>query len=303
MAVTENLSLEAGELRLDIAPATGGAITGFRKGEFDLMRPTPPEALARGLVRQTSGYPLIPYSNRVAHGKFSYGGESFQLTHNFGDHPHAVHGNAWQRAWTVEERTNRVVVLVLEHVPFGFGPAGWDGWPFRYRAMLRFALSPEGLSLTLSVENTDEKPWPAGLGLHPFFPERPGTQLRLKAEGVWINGPDSLPVSLEPIPEQWDFGTLRPLGEPGLDHLFTGWQGEAEIVYSEHGIRLGIEADPVFRNAVIYAPKGRGFFAVEPVTHMTDAINRMDGEDTGLVVLAPGEVLRGEIRVSVTRPA
>ena len=43
---------------------------------------------------------------------------------------------------------------------------------------------------------------------------------------------------------------------------------------------------------MVYTPPGRGYFCVEPVTHMTDAINRMDVAGHGLRVLAPGETLQ-----------
>ena len=60
---------------------------------------------------------------------------------------------------------------------------------------------------------------------------------------------------------------------------------------------LAIAADPVFRHAVYYTPEGRDFFAFEPVTNMTDGINRIDGmTDHGMAILRPGETLAGIVR-------
>ncbi|WP_378942056.1 aldose 1-epimerase [Mesorhizobium sp. ANAO-SY3R2] len=297
--MTRPLHLSCGELELDLAPHIGGSILSFRRAGLDLMRPTPDAALAMGLVRQTSCYPLVPYSNRIAHGRFAVGGETYQLTLNFGDHPHSIHGNGWQRAWNVRDAGESQAVLELDHRPFGFGPAGWDGWPYSFRATQSFTLSPDMLTVTLAIENTDARPMPAGLGWHPFFPARPGTKLRFGAGGVWINDATSLPVSLEPVPEKWDYSTARPLGEPALDNVFTQWDGNAEISFVEENVGLALSADPLFSHAVVYVPSGRGFFAFEPVSHMTDAVNRADIPGNGLQVLAPGERLSGTMRISV----
>ena len=97
MSGAATIALEAGDLAVAIAPALGGAIAGFRHNDFHLMRPTSPEVLAQGTVRLTGSYPLIPYSNRVAQGRFTHEGTEHRLALNFGDHPHDIHGNAWQR--------------------------------------------------------------------------------------------------------------------------------------------------------------------------------------------------------------
>jgi aldose 1-epimerase len=45
---------------------------------------------------------------------------------------------------------------------------------------------------------------------------------------------------------------------------------------------------------VLYTPPAADFFCVEPVSHVTDAVNLAASgrTDTGLRVLAPGETLR-----------
>ena len=70
MAPCPVVTLRSGALKVDLAPSIGGAIAGFWHNGTPLMRETPDEALRQRLVRQTSSYPLIPYSNRIAHGHF-----------------------------------------------------------------------------------------------------------------------------------------------------------------------------------------------------------------------------------------
>jgi aldose 1-epimerase len=296
MSGAGTIELKAGDLKLALAPALGGAIAGFWCKDFSLMRPTPSEALSEGLVRLTSSYPLIPYSNRIGQGRFAYEGVDHQLALNFGDHPHAIHGNAWQKPWQAQEHDSAHCRLVLEHDPAGEAA---KEWPFAYRAEQVFDLDNRGFTLTLTVENRDERSMPAGFGLHPFFPKRPDVHLQFSASKVYRSDPGSLPADAITVPETWDYRSLRELGEPQLDNCFKGWGGKARIDFQEERVGLQIEADPVFDHLVVYVPLARDFFAVEPVSHMNNAVNRPDVADNGLRHLAPGERLTGSVRFTV----
>jgi aldose 1-epimerase len=289
-------TLRSSALKLDLAPAIGGAIAGFWHDDVALMRETPEQALRDGLVRQTSCYPLIPYSNRIAQGRFSFEGAEHRLALNFGDHPHSIHGNAWQKPWQVAEAGETRCRLVLSHRPDGDEARSW---PFAYRAEQLFEMSSDGLTLTISLKNEDHRSMPAGLGLHPFFPKRPGVRLQFAAERVYPNGEDSLPLASIPVPKEWDYRNMRELGEPRLDNCFAGWDGAARIVFGQEKIALSIKADPLFTHLVVYVPTGRDFFAIEPVSHMNDAINRPDIVGQGLKILRPGERLTAQVRFGV----
>jgi aldose 1-epimerase len=290
------LTLSRGDLTLAVAPSIGGAISGFWRNGLALMRETPEQALRDGLVRLTSSYPLIPYSNRIAQGRFSFDATDHRLALNFGDHPHSIHGNAWQKPWKIADTADARCRLVLQHHPLG--DEGMD-WPFAYRAEQHFDLDPEGLTLTLVLENEDHRAMPAGLGLHPFFPKRPGIRLQFATEGVYLNGEDSLPTDSVPVPDGWDYRDLRDLGEPRVDNCFKGWNGTALILFEAEKTALRLQADPLFSHLVVYVPAGRDFFAVEPVSHMNNAINRPDIADHGLRVLRPGERLTAKVRFQV----
>jgi aldose 1-epimerase len=151
---------------------------------------------------------------------------------------------------------------------------------------------PEGaaLTFTLAIENTGESPFPFGLGWHPFFPIDAETTLRFDANGVWENEATCLPVRHAAIPDVWRFEAPRAIGATALDNVFTGWRGDAELAWPRQRRRATIEADRACAYLVVYVPPERGFAAIEPVTHMTDAFNRhARGEpDTGTRMLAPG---------------
>ena len=133
--------MTAGDLRVSIDEATGGAIDSFSHAGFALLRPVADFRLEAEHGRAVGAYPLIPYANRVANGRFSFGGEDFQLGLNFAGHPHSLHGNAWMRVWDVVSATPARVHLALDHRP----PADpVSQWPFAYRAELVFALDARG---------------------------------------------------------------------------------------------------------------------------------------------------------------
>ena len=296
------VELVAGDARLLLCPALGGSIGNWSRRGVNILRHTSDDILAGSNSRLLSCFPLIPFSNRVAWGRFSFGGESFQLERNFGDHPHTIHGNAWQRAWDVESQSATRAGLVLHHDP-ATDPTALDGgchWPYRYTCRLGYALSPNGLTVDFDFSNTDPRAQPVGLGLHPYQPRTATTAIEFRAGSVWHTGEDSLPDARLSVEGHWSFDPGHAIGGPALDNCYAAWTGRAVITRPEHGIRLGIAGDDLFRHLVVYTPDAKPYFAVEPASNMTDAVNRMDVvPDHGLRVLQPGDRLQRQVRFTV----
>jgi aldose 1-epimerase len=109
-----------------------------------------------------------------------------------------------------------------------------------------------------------------------------------------------LPVSAAPVPQGWSFAAARSPRGAGLDNCFAGWNGAAELRWGPEGVGLRMTADPLFGHLVVYTPASGDAVAVEPVSHMNDAVNRMDAAPGhGLRVIAPGERLAGAVRFEV----
>ena len=278
------LSLRAGQLALDLAPAAGGSITRFavegRDGAFDLLRPSGGAAQITGSGSANACYPLVPFSNRIANGHLDVGGQQFILKSNWPGQRHPMHGDGWAHRWKVERSDDRCAELTYEH-------DGREGWPFRYRARQTFRLGDDGLAVGMSVENLESHPMPAGLGLHPFFTREADTELACRVEGVWRADAEVLPVDRIAVLPEWDFDVSRPVDGVVLDNCFDGWDGRATIRWPRHALGLALEATEPFRHLVIYVPKGRPFFCVEPVTHANGAVARS--------LLPAGTTLAGEI--------
>ena len=286
------LTLRAGESSLVLAPETGGAIVGWTFGATPKLRRPAPDAILHGDVRGLGCFPLVPFSNRIAYGRFAWDGREHVLDRNFGDHPHTIHGVGWQRAWTVVEAGVASAALTLQHDAAGEQARSW---PFAFAAEQRFTLTANALHVALTLRNLHPSPVPAGLGLHPYFPSAGGAALRFNATHAWRNT-NSLPIERGAVPAEWNHSRGQRIGVASLDNCFTGWDGKAGISWASNGHTLSIEADELFRHLIVYTPSGQDFFCVEPVSHMPDAINRMNSiTDNGLRILAPGEALRGQV--------
>jgi aldose 1-epimerase len=293
-----DIALRAGNLALTLAPDTGGAIAAFTWRGVDLLRPVADPRLAAQHGRAVAGYPLIPYANRIADGRFAWAGETHQLARNFGDDPNTIHGNAWMRRWAVAESGPRHARLTLDHAP-PHDPA--DQWPFAYHAEQSFALDGGALRIALSVENRDNRAWPAGLGLHPYVARTPRATLRFSAEALWTTDARGLPSDRVPARGDTDFAAPRLLDGPAVDACYVGWGGSAAVAQPERGLVLTLSAASPMNHLQLYTPEGRDFLGLEPVTNMPDAINRLDSTpDQGLRILAPGETLRAAIEIGLS---
>ncbi|MCQ8240918.1 aldose 1-epimerase [Rhizosaccharibacter radicis] len=292
------LELRAENSVLVVLPEVGGAIGSWERAGHAILHPVSDPNLVAQKLRAVAAYPLIPFSNRVGYARFEFGGETFELARNFAGEPHAIHGNAWERSWTVAHREPARAVLSLDHAP-PEDPA--EQWPFRYRATIDYRLRDDGLSVILRVENTDRRPQPVGLGFHPFYPRTTEVELGFAADSVLIAGPDSLPAEQVAVEGEWRFSPMRPLDGPPLDNCFRGWDGSAFMRWPDRGYALTLTASEPLRHLVVFSPPGKDYFAVEPASNMTDAIHHPDDPNRGLVLLKPGEAVEATVEFALAR--
>jgi len=296
------IDLVAGAARAVLLPAVGGAIASFAWRDLDVLRPRSPDAQSAGNVRLAACYPLVPYSNRIRDARLRFGGVDQPLARNFGDHPHAIHGVGWQREWRVERASATSAVMAFEHTAAGTDARAWP-WPFQATQSFDLAVRNDVASLiaTLTIANTGALPFPFGLGWHPFFPRDTSTTLRFDAREVWRNDATQLPVERLPAAGEWSFATPRDPGNATIDNVFGDWSGIATIDSYARALTTTLAADRACDRLVVYAPAGRDFIAVEPVTHETDAFNRAESgaNATGARVLPPGAAFSCTMRIGV----
>ncbi|MFL9812847.1 aldose 1-epimerase [Stutzerimonas sp. VN223-3] len=285
--------LQKGPLRLSICPALGGAITRLTFDGIDLLRPWD----GSDSVRRTGCFVLAPFSNRVGNGGFEFEGERYSLRNLSPDHPLPIHGVAWKRSWMLTAQSETELTLRLTHQPEG---EGTSDWPFAFELEHELRLNEQGVELSLNLRNTDTRSMPAGLGWHPYLARHDDCVLQFAAQSVWLNDERNLPAELVRVPAQWDFRQPQRLAEPGLDNCFVGWDGRAWIHWPEKGIALTMTS--ALQHLVVFTPPAEmGFFAVEPVSHANNALGMHDPMTNGIRILAPGEAMTANCRISIER--
>ena len=287
----ETTEMVAGPLRVTVAPHAGGSLASFHAGDHALMREAPDFGSTDPLTMAC--YPLLPFVGRVAYGHFRFEDRDITLPPHPISAPHALHGIGWQRKWDVMTASPREVTIKLEH-------DGTEGWPWAFEARQTFALDEKGLNHHLTITNRAGTNMPAGLGVHPFFPNRQGAKMTGELPMIWESSAIGLPTSCLEVQPIRNFTNGRRIAPMTLDNCFSGGRGPIDIGWDNThlGIRIhGREAG----HTVVYTPQAYDFFCVEPVTIVPNAFNRQESADvTGLRVLKPGEATSLNVRYEVT---
>lgn len=271
------LSLAAGDYRLELMPERGGSIARFDWRGEPLMRPT-----CGPSILDMACFPLVPFSNRIAFGRFVANGHEVRLAPNFphSDHPHPLHGFGWLDAWDVAEPT--IDHALLRHI------CRAGEWPWAYGAQQELTLSEAGLSHRLAITNMASSVMPAGLGVHPYFPRTNTTRYLGRHRGEWRTTEDGLPIAIERRDRPLDWWAGAPVTRRHVDTAYAERCGPLRIAWPERGIGLEIRPSEQLSFTVVFVPSHGDFFCVEPVSHSTDAINDAVRK-AELVWLQPGE--------------
>jgi len=106
------------------------------------------------------------YANRIANGRFTLDGKTYQLPHN--DGPNSLHGGLRgfdKRIWTAEQHdTPQGPTLRLTYV----SADGEEGYPGRLTAHVTYRLGDDD-TLTIAFEATTTAPTPVNLANHAYF--------------------------------------------------------------------------------------------------------------------------------------
>ncbi|MBP2298512.1 aldose 1-epimerase [Azospirillum picis] len=290
------IALRSGRMTLTAVPRCGGSLASWRlstaDGPVDLFRPASDRALAGAFAPDMACFPLVPFSNRIGGGRFVFQGREVKLETDPGS-PHRIHGHGWSSPWTVGAVTDNAVRMEFDH------PA--RDWPWSYRTVQTLALDDDGLTIALDLVNASDSDMPAGLGLHPYFAKSPGSRVFADVRAVWDNDETILPRQRRALPAAWDFRHGVVMDGLALDNGFTGWTGKAVLERPREGLCITMLADGPFGHLIVYAPLGEPYLCLEPVTHMTDALNRQQEPDAGVIALPPGERLRVTVRFLLSR--
>jgi aldose 1-epimerase len=292
MAADELVTMAAGNLRLELSPSIGGAISKFAWADGGASRPILREShspLEKAV--DAASFPLVPYVNRIRGGRFTFRGREVRIAPNMAGDPSPLHGQGWINPWAVDAAGERTARMSFRHEA--------SEWPWTYESIQDFALDEGGLTIALTCRNASDEPMPCGLGQHPYFPCGPRTRLDTKVTHAWTIDDKVLPVDKVPAEGPFDLRDRLVCGQ-GLDHGFGGWGGEARMTDPEWTYELRLTS-PDARFFQLYSPPSGGIFVAEPVSHANAALNAPEEEWTelGLRVLNPGEGMSLTMRLDV----
>ena len=282
--MTDLVELSAGDSILVLAPALGGGIARLDVGGRPVLRPwagdeNDPFSLASNV--------LVPFSNRISQDGFAWNGIQYDIAPNLSGEPFPIHGDGFQRSWTVARSTSNSARLTLDDGHIG---------PFRYSASQDFLLSPTSMHVELEVTNAAATPLPYGCGFHPWFPRSSNSKLTFSANGVWFEDEKHLPTEhhlLANVPDL-SFASLRELPDILINNAFTDWAGNAVINQGPDHVSVSINSSRNLSTAIVYSPgRHADIFCFEPVSHPVDAFH-IDGYP-GLTNLSPGQSMRASM--------
>jgi aldose 1-epimerase len=257
------LVLDAGDVRAVVRPEDGGRLGSLVVGGHELLVTGDPQ----GPIHWGS-YPMVPWAGRVRLGRFTFAGREHQLP--IGMPPHAIHGVAYDRPWTVEG--DDTIALELD-----------ARWPFRGRVRQRFSVSADALEVTMTLEA--DEPMPAVMGWHPWFRRvlaegAEPVRLDVRPGEMLVRGPDGIPTGerVPPPPGPWDDAFTGLAADPALE-----WPG-----------RLRLALASTCRWWVVYSMPEHAI-CVEPQSGPPDAFNGTPD------VVEPGRPMTHSMRWSWTR--
>jgi aldose 1-epimerase len=241
-----------------------------------------------------AGELLVPWPNRVDHGRYSFGGQDLQLDLSEPAAGNAIHGLTRWATW-------EPVATGDDNAEFGLRLLGRPGYPFslELRALYRLSAA-EGLEVAVVARNIGSRPAPYGTGQHPYLRATAGLVdecgLKLPADRWQAADDRGIPVG-EPqdvTGTEFDFREGRLIGSTSLDHALTGLtrdgSGRAWAGLTGPAATLALWAGEgyrwlqVFTGDTLGPDRRRRALAIEPMTCPPNAL--VTGTD--LLTIEPG---------------
>jgi len=294
------ITLENECLRVTLDPDRGTSILAFYARKGDNWLPLMPDERAEGSRLDAASFLMIPYSNRIENGIFTFGGRRYQLEHG---ERHAIHGDVRIRPWYVIEK-------MTTRIQCSFDSTQYESvnWPWPFEAQAEYILEGSVFTSHLALWNRGETAMPAGFGWHPYFNRkltREGEPVHLcfKVTGVYPDANDNRIPSgpAQSLTAEQDYSAEKALDPDRFwDACFQGYDGNGHITWPESSVRLTFACSPECQHLIVYNPPFP-VFAMEPVTNANNGVNLYAAgwPDSGVVVLEPGECLTARFDLQV----
>ena len=274
-----NITIENEFAAVTVSPAAGAALRSIavkKNGTtLELLAGGNDEHDPSDLPMGSGSFIMAPWVNRILNGRLIApdGVHEVPVSHP----PHAMHGLVWTRPWSVESTTADSVNMVIELA---------EPWPYKGHLEYSIALNGRALDQTMKLIASPEetRPFPGGVGWHPWFNRTLGTgELSVQAdvESQWDLDETVTALgtrSQTDLVKRLNKGTQFGVGE--VDGCFLIETGSKAVI-SWPELTLAMTGSDTISHLMFYSPEHA--LCVEPQTSTVDA-TRLHSEgisDTG----------------------
>ena len=253
------------------------------------------------------GQNLVPWPNRLADGRYEFGGRVLQVPLTEPGKRNALHGLVRWSSWSlVDLRPGEIVVDHVLHPQ--------PGYPFTLGLQVAYVLGDAGLAVTVTATNLGQEPLPYAAGHHPYLTLGEATidtaEIELRAYRAVTVDDRKLPIGLLDVAgTAIDFRELRAIGQLQLDVAFTELERDARgrawltMQTSDRRRRLAVWMGGAYTHVMLFTgdsleneSRRRRGLAVEPMTCPPNAF----ASGLGVIVLEPGASYASEWGMSIS---
>lgn len=219
---------------------------------------------------------LFPFPSRIENGKYTFNGNEYQLECN-DNGKNALHGLIYNKPFSIIKKTEskNFTSVVIEYQE----KEESKGFPYTYKVQLIYTLYQEEISLSVKIENTDNKPFPFALGWHPYFfnDDIKNCSLKFKSDKK-IEFNENL-ITKKVI--DYTIDDEFKIEDKQLDDCFI--LNSDVVEFSTPDYQIEISSNQVENYLQLYTPKDLPFIAIEPMTGVSNSFNNK----IGLQILEP----------------
>ena len=225
-----------GELKLEI-DTFGARITKFTKANQEIMKSASDE------LQGFNGMVLAPWPNRIADGKYQFGGIEYELEINETDRNNALHGFAYKTEFEISSQsTSEIVLWATLTEP--------NGYPFHIDLQLSYRLDEKGFRCDVLATNNSIQAAPFGIAFHPYYPVDDQTKISMPAKTHILTNNQMIPISDQPNSHKEFL-----FGDVDFDDCFTELERAnliAEIEIQSENRSITLWQDEAFDYVMVY---------------------------------------------------
>jgi len=272
LQVNPSVRIQAGGYEATISPSAGARLLkltySYNNRLIDCVVPfAQAESIDAHHWPKAGAFVMLPFTNRLAPAEFEWQGRLTALE-NGSNSGQGLHGFGHRRDWAITDTSDSQVTLEYKHT------ASSAEWSWTFHAKLVYSVSALGLSVALSVRNTDISSMPVSLGWHPFIPlptsDASGNSLlSFSASRMHDIGLDGLGMArLSEVAANQHGFTMA--AKEASTSAFENFSGNVEIFLEKNlCLRLVSQHAP---HLLVHRPKELPFVCVEPVGSLPGAL-------------------------------